>query len=244
MCIFKNTYKMIPGTILEYQNDEIKCITYWDVVDQYNQGSSKKMSDYQECKYAIDDILQDAISSRLVADVPVGTFLSGGIDSTLVTAIAQKNASSPVNTYSIGFHDEERNEAPYSAEIARYLGTKHHEHYVEEQDIFELIDDLPQYFDEPFSDSSQLPTMLVSKFASHDITVALSGDGGDEVFCGYKMYDWTWIAQHFDFCGVIAYHLPGRAKWNGKLPPELRAFINNREKSTKTQLLFTWDLLI
>lgn len=236
MCIFKNTYKMIPGTILEYQNGEIKCITYWDVVDQYNQGSSKKMSDYQECKYAIDDILQDAISSRLVADVPVGTFLSGGIDSTLVTAIAQKNASSPVNTYSIGFHDEERNEAPYSAEIARYLGTKHHEHYVEEQDIFELIDDLPQYFDEPFSDSSQLPTMLVSKFASHDITVALSGDGGDEVFCGYKMYDWTWIAQHFDFCGVIAYHLPGRAKWNGKLPPELRAFINNREKSTKTQL--------
>lgn len=236
LCIFEHTYKMIPGTILEYQNGKISKTTYWDVVEQYQSRSIQKHTDFQECMKSIDGVLQASVSSRLVADVPVGTFLSGGIDSTLVTAIAQKVTESPVNTYSIGFYDKERNEAPYSAEIAKYLGTNHHEHYVEEKDIFELIDDLPKYFDEPFSDSSQLPTMLVSKYAAQDITVALSGDGGDEVFCGYKMYDWTWIAQHFDLCGALAYHFPGRKLLDKKLPPELRAFINNREKGTKTQL--------
>lgn len=236
LCIFKNTYKMAPGTLLEYQNGRIEKITYWDIVDQYHDKKIQKNNDFRACMKSIDNILQEAVSSRLVADVPVGTFLSGGIDSTLVTAIAQKVTESPVNTYSIGFYDKERNEAPYSAEIAKYLGTNHHEHYVEEQDIFELIDDLPRYFDEPFSDSSQLPTMLVSKYASQDITVALSGDGGDEIFCGYKMYDWTWVAQHFDICGTIAYHTPGRNLLDKKLPPELRAFIHNRDKNRKTQL--------
>lgn len=236
LCIFKNTYKMAPGTLLEYQNGRIEKITYWDIVDQYHDKKIQKNNDFRACMKSIDNILQEAVSSRLVADVPVGTFLSGGIDSTLITAIAQKVTESPVNTYSIGFYDKERNEAPYSAEIAKYLGTNHHEHYVEEQDIFELIDDLPRYFDEPFSDSSQLPTMLVSKYASQDITVALSGDGGDEIFCGYKMYDWTWVAQHFDICGTIAYHTPGRNLLDKKLPPELRAFIHNRDKNRKTQL--------
>lgn len=236
LCIFKNTYKMIPGTIVEYQNGKITKTSYWDVVDQYREKSIQKNADFQMCMKSIDDILQDAVSSRLVADVPVGTFLSGGIDSTLVTAIAQKVTESPVNTYSIGFYDKERNEAPYSAAIAKYLGTNHHEHYVDETDIFEMIDDLPKYFDEPFSDSSQLPTMLVSKHAAQDITVALSGDGGDEIFCGYKMYDWTWIAQHFDFGGAIASHVPGEKWFDKKLPPELRAFIHNREKNRKTQL--------
>lgn len=236
LCIFEHTYKMVPGTILEYQDGKINKITYWDVVAQYQEKSAHKNTDFTECKESIDGILQDAVASRLVADVPVGTFLSGGIDSTLVTAIAQKVTDTPVNTYSIGFHDKERNEAPYSAEIAKYLGTNHHEHYVDEQDIFELIDDLPKFFDEPFSDSSQLPTMLVSKHAVQDITVALSGDGGDEIFCGYKMYDWTWIAQHFDFCGALAYHIPGRKLLDHKLPPELRAFVHNRAKNTKTQL--------
>lgn len=236
LCIFEHTYKMIPGTFIEYQNNEITQMTYWSVADAYEQHSIKTKKDYHSCMESIDTILKDAVASRLAADVPVGTFLSGGIDSTLVTAVAQKITDTPVNTYSIGFHDEERNEAPYSAAIAKYLGTNHHEHYVDEADILEMISDLPQYFDEPFSDSSQLPTMLVSKYAAQDITVALSGDGGDEVFCGYKMYDWTWVAQHFDFCGSIAYHLPFRNKWLKTVPSELRAFIKNRNSNTKTQL--------
>lgn len=236
LCIFEHTYKMVPGTILEYCKGEISTTGYWSVTEQYRRCETDQEKNFNVCKQNVDKILQDAVASRLVADVPVGTFLSGGIDSTLVTAIAQKNTSTPVNTYSIGFYDEERNEAPFSAEIAKYLGTNHHEHYVEEKDILELIEDLPKYYDEPFSDSSQLPTMLVSKYAAQDITVALSGDGGDEIFCGYKMYDWTWIAQHADFCGMIANHIPGMGALKTKLPPELRAFINNRDKSQKTQL--------
>ena len=234
--IFENTYKLEAGTYLEYKYGKINIDRYWNVLDAYNQGIQELENDFEVCKKDIDDVLQSAVSSRLVADVPVGTFLSGGIDSTLVTAIAQKNTDKPVKTYSIGFYDKERDEAPFSAEIAKYLGTNHHEHYVTEEDIFGLIKDLPYYYDEPFSDSSQLPTMLVSQYASQDITVALSGDGGDEIFCGYKMYDWTWVAQHFDWCGKIAYHIPGRQVVEDKLPPELRAIIHNRASSRKTQL--------
>lgn len=236
LSIFEHTYKMPPGTIVEYCNGRIQKRTYWDIIEKYEQKSISRRGSFDQCIQTVDTILQDAVTSRLTADVPVGTFLSGGIDSTLVTAIAQKNSSVPVNTYSIGFDDEERNEAPFSAEIAKYLGTRHHEHYVSEQDIYEMIADLPRYYDEPFSDSSQLPTMLVAKFAAQDITVALSGDGGDELFCGYKMYDWTWVAQHADVLGAAAYHFPGMGFVKNKLPTELRAFINNRGGDTKTQL--------
>lgn len=236
LCIFENTYKLVPGTIVEYHNGQIEESTYWDVVQQYEKLEGKKKNKIELCLNEMDKLLQDAVSSRLVADVPVGTFLSGGIDSTLVTAIAQKNSEKPVNTYSIGFYDKERNEAPYASEIAKYIGTNHHEHYVEEKDIFALIQDMPYYFDEPFSDSSQLPTMLVSQYAANDITVALSGDGGDEIYCGYKMYDWTWVAQHVDVLGAIAYHTPGERIFEKAMPPEVRALIHNRKKNQKTQL--------
>lgn len=236
LCIFEHTYKMLPGMLLEYHKGEIRKRRYWNVLKQYHNGVSEQIQDFESCKDSMKTVLQDAVAARLVADVPVGTFLSGGIDSTLVTAIARECKESPINTYSIGFYDKERNEAPFSAEIAKYLGTNHHEHYVEEKDILAMIRDLTYYYDEPFSDSSQLPTMLVSQYASQDITVALSGDGGDELFCGYTMYDLTWIAQHVDFMGGIAGHIPGIRVIARGLPSELRAFLNNRENNMKTQL--------
>lgn len=238
LCIFENTYKMVPGTILEYQNGQIKISTYWNAAEQYFKYSENQNKNFDSCIKNLSNVLQEAIAGRLVADVPVGTFLSGGIDSTLVTAIAQHNSSSPINTYSIGFYDNKSNEAPFAAEIAKYLGTNHHEHYVSEQDIFELIADLPYYFDEPFSDSSQLPTMLVSKYAAEDITVALSGDGGDELFCGYGRYDLTWMVQHVDFLGGLANAIPGMDRLKKNVSPEMRAFLNNRDQKTKTQLSF------
>ncbi|MDE5697165.1 MAG: asparagine synthase (glutamine-hydrolyzing) [Lachnospiraceae bacterium] len=236
LCIFEHTYKMLPGMVLEYCNGEIRKSKYWNIVRQYHKGALERQQDFDACKSSMKTVLQDAVAARLVADVPVGTFLSGGIDSTLVTALARESKESPINTYSIGFYDEKRNEAPFSAEIARYLGTNHHEHYVEEKDIFAMIQDLPYYYDEPFSDSSQLPTMLVSQYASQDITVSLSGDGGDELFCGYMLYDLTWVAQHVDFMGGIASHVPGVDMLKKKMPLELRAFIDNRGQDTKAQL--------
>ena len=222
--------------ILEFQNNKIIKTLFWDIKDQYLQKSNEQYGDMDSCIEHSKKILTDAVELRLIADVPIGTFLSGGIDSALITAIAQKVSDQPINTYSIGFYDKEKNEAPYAAEIAKYLGTRHHEYYIGEKDILALLSDLPRYYDEPFSDSSQLPTMLVSQYASQDITVALSGDGGDEVFCGYKMYDWTWVAQHFDWIGTLAYHMPARKHFQNYLPAELRAFINNRNTATKTQL--------
>ena len=128
------------------------------------------------------DLLRSSVSRQLFADVPVGTFLSGGIDSSLVTALAQSVSSDPINTFTIGFDENGFDEAPFAKSIARYLGTNHTELYLSNKDIFSLIDRLPHIYDEPFADSSQLPTLLISRLARSHVTVALTGDGGDELF--------------------------------------------------------------
>lgn len=235
--IFENTYKMIPGTFLIYQDGNVSINTFWDIIEQKEKLSDLDVtSSFDDSAERLDSIIYEAVKRRLIADVPVGTFLSGGIDSTLITAMAQRAAGSQIKSFSIGFYEKERNEAPYAAEISKYIGTDHTELYVGEDEILAMLKELPYYYDEPFSDSSQLPTMLVSKLASEQVTVALSGDGGDELFCGYKMYDWTRIAQKADLLGKIVYYLPGMGQVKKSLPPELRAFINNRNENYKTQL--------
>ncbi len=234
--IFHNTYKLVPGTYLVYQNGEIKVSEYWNAVERKNGVESLQIEDYEDCKRQLESLLMDSIEKRMISDVPLGSFLSGGIDSTLITSLAQEVSEKPIKTFTIGFYDKEKNEAEYAAETAKYLGTDHHELYVSEQDILDTIEGLPNYYDEPFSDSSQLPCMLVSKMASEYITVALSGDGGDELFCGYKMYDWTWIAQKANWGGCLTHKLIGNLPLMKHLPPEIRAFISNRDENKKTQL--------
>lgn len=233
--IFLNTYKLQAGTYLVYQNDRVDIKRYWSVLEKKQQYEKEQFSDYNTAKCQLNSILQDAVSCRMIADVPVGFFLSGGIDSALVTALCSQ-AVDRVQSFSIGFHDKERDEAPYAREIAKHLGTQHHELYVEEEDILSMIENLPKYYDEPFSDSSQLPSMLVSKLAASDITVALTGDGGDELFCGYSIYDLVNIAQKVDKIGDILRLCPGMGYMKGLFPPELRAFINNESQVRKVQL--------
>lgn len=239
--IFENTYKMLPATYLVYEAGEIRIHNYWNIIERKKEEAKRQLS-YNEAINQMDILLQDAVKSRLAADVSVGTFLSGGIDSTLVTAMAQKFSDDPVKSFSIGFYDKERNEGVYAAEIARYIGTRHKELYIGNNETLRMLQDMPYYYDEPFSDSSLMPTMLVSKLASEDVTVALSGDGGDELYCGYEMYDWTYIAQKVDWIGSAAASVPGMNWLEQKFTPEIRAFLKNRSEDYKTQLFL--DVMI
>lgn len=186
--IFKNCFKLEAGHYLELKIDnlEFKIIKYWDVTDFYLQEKFTKNED--EIIEDIEKILDDAIDLRMVSDVPVGVFLSGGYDSSLVASILAIKQEKKINTFTIGFDDEKYNEAEHAKTIAEYLGTNHTEYYMKNSDMLDLVEKLPFYYDEPFGDSSALPTMIVSKLARQSVTVALSSDGGDEAFCGYSKY--------------------------------------------------------
>lgn len=234
--IFQNTYKVMPGEYIIWQNGKIEKSMYWNILERYQACSEVKIAHYHDAKEELKDLLLDSVQKRLISDVPTGTFLSGGIDSTLITALAQKCTNEPVKTYTIGFESEKENEAVYAKEVAKYLGTSHTEMYITEKELFEEIEDLPKYYDEPFADSSQIPSMLVSKIARQGATVILSGDGGDELFCGYTMYDWTYAAQRLDPIAGIANSVLQPVHITEKLPGKVRALLENRDKNTKVQL--------
>lgn len=185
--IFCNTFKLMPGSWLIYdiENEQYHPSTYWDIVKTYTQPLLN--INYQDAKSELNKILNSACNYRMVADVPVGIFLSGGYDSTLVTSILQGGSTSRLKTFTIGF-GEGNNEAPFAKETAKILGTDHTEYYCSDKEALEIIPSLPYYYDEPFADSSAIPTTLVSQIARKDVTVALSADAGDEIFIGYYRY--------------------------------------------------------
>jgi asparagine synthase (glutamine-hydrolysing) len=187
--IFANVCKLEPGSYLKLSNGKYEIIKYWDLQTIFTKNRSEKINDEEDCLTKLDDLLTSSVRYRMISDVPIGSFLSGGIDSSLITAIMQKQSHQPVNTFTIGFDDKRFNEALNAKAISGYLGTHHHELTLPIEKAKELIEDLPQYYDEPFGDSSSLPTILVSRLAKNNATVILSGDGGDELFCGYKNYE-------------------------------------------------------
>lgn len=162
--------------------------SFWKIQDNIGQ---KVICDETVAKKQLNFLLADAVKKQLVSDVPIGTFLSGGTDSSIVTAIASKVSPGKINSYSIAVKDGKVNEAPYAAAVARHLGTNHHELPITQKEILEMVPEFMKVYDEPFSDSSAFPTMLVSKLARQNVTVALSGDGGDELFWGYGSYLWA-----------------------------------------------------
>lgn len=189
-CIFDNCYKLKPGHILEIDlhDASLKTEQYWNVYDAYNKP--KLSIDFNEAKKETERILQSACEYRMVADVAVGVFLSGGYDSASVTALLQKDRTEKLKTFTIGVPDIGLNEAPYAKDVANHLGTDHTEFTCTQKEAFEIIEGLPYHYDEPFADSSAIPTTLVSKMAREKVTVALSADAGDEVFAGYNRYDY------------------------------------------------------
>jgi asparagine synthase (glutamine-hydrolysing) len=192
--IHKKVHKLPPGHygLLLQGKQELKLEPYWDarrVVEQ-GLGTPLKLTE-AEAIDQLDLLLRDAVARRMIADVPLGAFLSGGVDSSTVVALMQAQSSLPVRTFSIGFHIAGYNEAAWAKAVAQHLGTKHTELYVTPQETQAVIPRLPDLYDEPFADSSQIPTFLVSELARRHVTVSLSGDGGDEVFAGYNRYLWA-----------------------------------------------------
>jgi asparagine synthase (glutamine-hydrolysing) len=189
--IYNGVSKLTPGCTLALPWDTREPIlkTYWSARTVAERGFADPLSDGAESiGGALDSVLRDAIGKQMVADVPLGAFLSGGIDSSTVVALMQAQSMRPVETFTIGFGEHDYNETINAAAVARHLGTDHTELYVTLRQAREVIPKLPAMYDEPFADSSQIPTFLVAQLARSQVTVALSGDGGDELFAGYTRY--------------------------------------------------------
>jgi asparagine synthase (glutamine-hydrolysing) len=195
--IYKGVFKLLPGTILTVSADALERRelpaphAYWSAREVAEAGMRDPFAgDADEATAVLEQLLREAIAGQMVADVPLGAFLSGGIDSSLVVALMQAQSGRPVKTFTIGFHEAAYNEAEFAKAVAGHLGTEHTELYVTPKEALAVIPRLPALYDEPFADSSQIPTFLVSQLTRRSVTVSLSGDGGDELFGGYNRYFW------------------------------------------------------
>jgi asparagine synthase (glutamine-hydrolysing) len=192
--VFTQVRKLLPGTWVSLSPEQIDAGAwpepqpYWSALEVARSQPGAQFARDDDAVDGLDRVLRQAIRGQLLSDVPLGAFLSGGIDSSLIASLTREEASGTLKTFSIGFTEPEYNEAEYAAEVARHLGTDHTELYVSAQDSLDLIPALPQMYDEPFADSSQIPTALVMRMAKQQVTVALSGDAGDELFGGYSRY--------------------------------------------------------
>ncbi|HEV7645646.1 MAG TPA: asparagine synthase (glutamine-hydrolyzing) [Pyrinomonadaceae bacterium] len=183
MCIFKNVRKLEAGHYLIWRDGKVETHGYWDFEYKEN-AASKKEEDYIE---ELRELIKDAVNVRLISEVPLGAFLSGGVDSSAIVGNMARLSDQPVKTFSIGFNEDSFNELKYARVTAEHFGTEHHE-FIVTPDLCDIVDELVWHFDEPFADSSALPTYMVSKMAREYVTVVLSGDGGDELFGGYTRY--------------------------------------------------------
>jgi asparagine synthase (glutamine-hydrolysing) len=190
--IYRGIRKLPSGTRIEVTSGSRKLlgpILYWSAIEGEREIKNGWTANSEEqAVLHLDELLRDAVQMRMVADVPLGAFLSGGIDSSLIVALMQRQSTTPVRTFTVGFSEDHYDEAKNAAAVARHLGTNHTEMYVSADETAEIIPLLPSVYDEPFADSSQIPTLVVSRLARQHVTVSLSGDGGDELFGGYRRY--------------------------------------------------------
>ena len=224
--IFEDVYKIEPGCILQidesglsqpskdtpfapFNSQGISIMQWYSLSDIAKNGQNNLIKDENVAIELLEETLLESVRSQLITDVPLGAFLSGGIDSSVIVSLMQKVSKNPVKTFTIGFEESAFNEAIYAKDVAKHLGTDHHELYITASDAIEVIPSLPTLYDEPFADSSQIPTYLVSQLARQSVTVSLSGDAGDELFGGYNRYLW----------GSRVWN---KVKW---IPPNLRSIV-------------------
>ena len=229
--IYKGIFKIKPATIATFTQNHTSTFApprverYWQADELAKTGEVNPLKDDDATAiYHLDKLLEDSVKQQMIADVPLGAFLSGGIDSSTIVAHMQKQSTRPVKTFTIGFLEENYNEAVHAKKVAQHLGTDHTELYVSAEQAMEVIPRLPVIYDEPFSDSSQIPTFLISQLTRQKVTVSLSGDGGDELFGGYNRHFW------------------GRSIWGkiGAAPPQPRKILARIISSVSP---LTWDTL-
>jgi asparagine synthase (glutamine-hydrolysing) len=224
--IYEGVSKLPPATTLHVDpsngRSSAEPRSYWSAIDAYEHRASPRAVD--DVIDELDDLLRDAVKVRMRSDVPLGAFFSGGIDSSTIVALMQAQSADPVSTFTIGNTARTFNEADRANAVAQHLRTRHHELLVTPDDALEVIPKLPQIYDEPFGDPSQIPTLLVAEIAKRDVKVSLSGDGGDEVFGGYNRYRWVpWVTERF-----------------GRLPAAARRLASNAMVRVRPK---TWDRL-
>jgi len=227
--IFENIYKLLPGTILTLCADDhakrtVHTGPYWTISEVVRRGLADPVCSESETVSLLDVALRESVALQAEADVPLGAFLSGGVDSSIIVAMMQVQSARPVQTFTVGFDEAGFDESPHALAVARHIGTDHHEIRVTSEDAQAVIPLLPCLYDEPFSDSSQIPTFLVCRAARQNVTVALSGDAGDELFGGYNRYFW-------------AGNIWNKIAW---LPPALRQVLG---KSIQQVPIEAWDQL-
>ena len=248
--IYKDIYKLLPGHYLELTEDNLKKNflptpkIYWSLTKSAIYGNSNQLTQSDEnIQSELENRLKLSVKQRMISDVPLGAFLSGGIDSSTIVALMQSQSSHPIKTFTIGFNEDDYNEAQHAKKIAKHLGTDHTELYISSKTTMEVIPKLSTIYDEPFSNNSQIPSFLLSQLAKKDVKVALSGDGGDELFCGYNRYmstnNWSkkFNSVPISLRKILAYavKLISQKNWNKlfKLLPGLNQHINYGHKIHK-----------
>ncbi len=239
--ILNNIYKLSPGTCIKISNGDISEHKYWDLLQVYKQQRKYKINNYQTAKNELVELIKTCIKDRILDVKKCGFFLSSGIDSSLISALANEILKEKINTYTIGVNDVKYNEADIAFEISSHLNSNHHEHYISEEDILNCIDSLTEYYDEPFGDSSSIPCMILNKFVKENSSFSLGGDGGDEIFCGYPRYKFLHLAQKFDFLGGILKTILPNAVIK-KLPHSIQRVIENRNPNIKAQLVMEEEI--
>jgi asparagine synthase (glutamine-hydrolysing) len=248
--IYKDIYKLLPGHYLELNEHDLKKgllpqqKKYWSIQNTVIDGNKNQIQ-LKEKKIQ-DDLemnLNQSVKKQMISDVPIGAFLSGGVDSSTIVALMQLQSSRPIKTYTIGFEESDYSEAKYAKKISQHIGTDHTEHYISSKKAMDIIPKLPTIYDEPFSDSSQIPTFLISQLSKQNVKVALSGDGGDELFCGYNRYlvsrkfssIFHFIPFHLRKVFSFAIKLISEKNWNklSKIIPKLNHYNNFGEKVYK-----------
>jgi asparagine synthase (glutamine-hydrolysing) len=193
MSIYKDVFKLTPGSCITIAKNslDIGRKKYWSLSEVAENGLLNPIKDSEEAIYSVEEALKKSINLQSVSDVPLGAFLSGGIDSTLISTLMQHNSQTPIRTFSVGFEEDGFDESYHAGVVANLLGTEHNKIIVNSKDALEIIPKLPELYDEPFADSSQIPTFLISQVARQHVKVVLSGDAGDELFGGYNRYIWA-----------------------------------------------------